>query len=945
MAEEEPAEGVQTLAVRIAKALRVGGFDALPIAYSRGQDWETVRSPDPFTRLYLDASALDLISDAVVRKHASRIEQFWNQLVERAETDERERQALSKKYAEGSLDRLRSYAGDVRRAAETLASEPTRREVAQRLAVSYREEALTRWMPFVELALASETVSPQASAHLMAQAASVGLREDEAATLLLDRLSSGGYRAVSPGSSDLSNLQRVHQGWTRAQPQASSALYDQIRDQVREMASEDHLKRVLGGLMAKAKEKTFQGVVSVLFRGGQDLNPENADAILARAAQARMAEQEAALLLVNYLYKQGYLPAHPLPEGASARDMLRVAWLRQPHAPEAPLQHLNALLGDEIQRILGDGELTPEETNAYFEHARRVGVDEERAASFLIEQLGLNEGRFVPATEIVAGHGTAVLRRTRWVTPAVKAREDAAQRAAEARASAFSDLLTSTLSAPTLSPEAVTAFVAAARESGVDEGAATAQLADQMRQAGWVSASGLEIPLASSTDQLRHHEWMPRREQEHRASGLASTLLKPQQEEAKALFGDERTLGFDRMGSTKDEMAAAPFDSMENRPFPLSSEEKSKGEGRKLPKGGLFGGLSIVALLGIGGLWMVVQGPRASSSGAEIPQDDTLATSPETYRLDPVAATPGPRSPSDSETGQGDLRVIGGFVDVRSLPSTTGSAIWGRLLEGARLNVSSWYANCDDGRLWARIVYEGKDGWVLASRLSEAPYASAYDHPDCSRSPDRPEVLPASSPREPSVPSAPPSPTPSPAPAPVDRSRTYRASEVDRPAQPQRTLTARSDKIGRDETVQVDVVVSSAGTVQEIGECQGSLSGCTLAASVARRARFTPAILQNTPVAAHATVRITVAAASAPEAAPVRESARSSPSRSPAPAPAEVKPPLPTPSQACAVDVDAIQRNIQRLESTRCPAEKDPVRQAACFDELARQRRLLASCS
>gem|GEM_PF-7018557 len=916
--DEQPAE---TLAGRIAQTTRRGGFKgALPPTYTRGGDWETIGSKDPFERLYLDRAALDHLSDAMVRAHGSLIAEFWSKTVEQAEDDPAVGERLAKRYAGGNTDRLRAFAGDARQAATTLATDDKRRAIAHALDEAQRQKAAMDFAPFVKMALLNPTVSIEVLQHALNIADEVGIGQAQGATLLVEHLVAAGYRPLGPERPGPTG--KLAMAWTReaeeqheqgSQPATLSTddLALLIRERVAAMASPENIRRILGGAIGKTRELAFQGAIKLYLRSGEDVLPDRSRSILDNAAKGGLSRDDAAVLLVGHLVGQGYLPIQPLPDDASPVQALVVAWSKNASFTIPPLDP-GVVLDEMLQQILIDSILTPDETDAYFTLAAQNGIAEDVAAALLVERLGLNVGRFVPAvgeTPNANGSAAQMLRGVRWLTVEAFNREAAGIYARQQQQAAqyLAPLLRRAFSEGVLRPEESYAYFAAARDQGLSEAAAADYLYAQLRAHGFGSEKTAAPPLTASAAVLSSTTWISNTEER-----------QGKQNDGKR---DNRDL-------------------REENKLRLPNDSKGKEDGKS--RIGLFGGLGVLTLLVVVGLFaMSRDDPSIRTPSSDTTDVFTSTASPA------VEASDG--SPIDRSAEQ--IEVTSDFVNLRDAPTAEGSNVVTRIGRTTRLHPVQWYANCESNALWAEVDYNGARGWVSAAGVVGAPYASAHLHPDCQAyvaSAAAPEHAPASLTYIPDSPSAPASPSPA---STVDRSRTYASSEVHRPAHPQRAVQASSAQIGRNETVQVDVVVGTNGAVESVERCSGTSSACTAAIAAVQNTRFVPASLGNTAVASRARVAVRVSAEGRAYAS--ESSSKPALHASTAPSQADLKraaeaqtssTQTPTFRPSCAVDAAAVARQIQRQEN-RCPRETEPIKQAACLDELSRLRQVLAGCS
>lgn len=193
----QPAGG-ETRADRIRAATARGLLGGGVPAQYEAEDWDTVRSADPFEVLYLDHRQLGAIGPAVLEERRDALRAFWSQKNDlRSRGAGTQRDAIERRY--GGPDVAR-YAGNVERAYQRLADPADRAREAQALDDARRQAGEAQIGPLVDVALDDGLLTGRETTRVLQGGERAGLTPDEAADYLLRRLEQGGFAPrTAPG--------------------------------------------------------------------------------------------------------------------------------------------------------------------------------------------------------------------------------------------------------------------------------------------------------------------------------------------------------------------------------------------------------------------------------------------------------------------------------------------------------------------------------------------------------------------------------------------------------------------------------------------------------------------------------------------------------------------------------------------------------------------------
>lgn len=186
---------------RIARVTREGGFGrTLPPTYDDpdasppGQDWKSILSDDPFTRLFLDRRQFTNIADGTVNQHSTAIYRFWKHKAGLLEGGEAIRHKVRSTF--GDRSQLLAFAQQALDDGEALATPEKRTTVIEARIIAIRTRVLARFEDFV---LGDRTLSPAESERLLAQAEAEGWDRNAAASFLLAELDRREFRSATGG--------------------------------------------------------------------------------------------------------------------------------------------------------------------------------------------------------------------------------------------------------------------------------------------------------------------------------------------------------------------------------------------------------------------------------------------------------------------------------------------------------------------------------------------------------------------------------------------------------------------------------------------------------------------------------------------------------------------------------------------------------------------------
>jgi hypothetical protein len=182
-----PAE----LAQRLESATLAGALVGVPVAYERGQDWETILDDNVFTQLYLAAPLSAQITDAQVATNQRVLTGFWEQKLRLLNAGNRD------------LEDVYRPAGTIAKAADRLAAAAAALATASGRAACYeelsrrrREAASQKTDGYLRLLLQSPVLTPTMLRLAAAEGVAFGFTLPEAESYLLQKMRQAGYASV-----------------------------------------------------------------------------------------------------------------------------------------------------------------------------------------------------------------------------------------------------------------------------------------------------------------------------------------------------------------------------------------------------------------------------------------------------------------------------------------------------------------------------------------------------------------------------------------------------------------------------------------------------------------------------------------------------------------------------------------------------------------------------
>jgi len=203
---ENPAEA-SPRSGRIQRAIDTGGLDELPKDFGNPDDgdWQIVRSGNPFERLYLDHRRQEEITSEMVRRHFELISSFWKNKIQTLDGG-REQQArqIRRKYGGPHNDGevVRGHLEQTKQAYGELKDAEGRNRRYRKLEESRREEGHEVLRPRLEMALRDGVLELPEVEGLFEVGREAGLRNEEVADFLRERLKAEGFESVGEPEGD-----------------------------------------------------------------------------------------------------------------------------------------------------------------------------------------------------------------------------------------------------------------------------------------------------------------------------------------------------------------------------------------------------------------------------------------------------------------------------------------------------------------------------------------------------------------------------------------------------------------------------------------------------------------------------------------------------------------------------------------------------------------------
>lgn len=192
---------------RIQRAIDTGGLDELPKDFGNPDegDWQIVQSENPFEKLYLDYRRHEEITSEMVRKHFELISSFWKKKIQTLETGaQQQARQIRRKYGGPHKDGdvVRKHLEQTKQAYRFLKDAEGREQCYRELEKTRREQGREALLPLLRQSLRDGVLEPSEAEGLFEAGCEAGLRDEEVADFVKERLRSEGFAPVREPEGD-----------------------------------------------------------------------------------------------------------------------------------------------------------------------------------------------------------------------------------------------------------------------------------------------------------------------------------------------------------------------------------------------------------------------------------------------------------------------------------------------------------------------------------------------------------------------------------------------------------------------------------------------------------------------------------------------------------------------------------------------------------------------